>query len=71
MVAPSISYTAIYHPERVSSSFTGRERPEELTDAVSLTPWAREEFIRSDFQKDEILENDVERTRQFLSRIWM
>lgn len=47
---------------------TCRERPEELAFAISLTPWSREEFLKSDFCDDSV--EDVEAARQFLVRCW-
>lgn len=47
---------------------TCRERPDELAFAISLTPWSREEFLKSDFCDDSI--DDVEAARQFLVRCW-
>lgn len=47
---------------------TCREKPEELAYSISLTPWSREEFLRSDFCDDSI--DDVEAARQFLVRCW-
>ena len=48
-----------------------REHPDELAQAVSLTPWAREEFMACDFLENETPADDVERARQLLVRIWM
>ena len=47
---------------------TCRERPDELAYALSLTPWSREEFLRSDFCDDQV--DDVEAARQFAVRCW-
>ncbi len=48
---------------------TCREQPEALARAIGLTPWSREEFLKSDFG-EEILD-DVEAARQFAVRCWM
>lgn len=50
---------------------TCRERPDELAEAISLTPWARQEFADCDFLDDSAPESDVERARQFAVRCWM
>lgn len=47
---------------------TCRERPEELAYAISMTPWSREEFLKSDFCGRE--GDDVEAARQFAVRCW-
>ncbi len=44
-----------------------RESTEELCEAVSLTPWARDEYYNS-YQCDS--SNEVERARVFLVRCW-
>lgn len=48
---------------------TCREQPGALAYAVSLTPWSRDEFLKSDFCEDAT--DDVEAARQFLVRCWM
>ena len=48
---------------------TCRERPEELSRALALTPWSREEFMLSDFCDEQT--DDVEAARQFAVRCWM
>ena len=48
-----------------------RSRPDELAYAVSMTPWAREEFQNCDFIEGDDFTDDVERARQFLVRCWM
>jgi len=50
---------------------TCRERPVELAEAISLTPWAREEFLCCDFLDDAPASDDIERARQFAVRCWM
>ena len=45
-----------------------REKPDELSYALSLTPWSREEFLASDFIASEI--GEVEAARQFMVRCW-
>lgn len=45
-----------------------REYPEELAEALALTPWSREEFLQSDFCDQKT--NDVEAARQFAVRCW-
>lgn len=47
---------------------TCREKPDELAYALSLTPWSREEFLRSDFCDENV--DDVEAARQFCVRCW-
>ena len=47
---------------------TCRERPEELAYAISMTPWSREEFLKSDFCDEAV--DDVEAARQFCVRCW-
>lgn len=44
-----------------------RERPDELTRAVELTPWAREEYYTSCI----LSEDPLESARRFLARCWM
>lgn len=44
-----------------------RERPEELARLVSLTPWARSEFLAS----DDVAGDALEDARRFLVRVWM
>jgi DNA adenine methylase len=46
-----------------------RERPDELAEAIRLTPWSREEYQNADFRNETI--DDVERARQFAVRCWM
>lgn len=48
---------------------TCRERPDELAEALSLTPWSREEFLLSDFGEDN--PDDIEAARQLAVRCWM
>lgn len=50
---------------------TCRESPEELAQAIAMTPWAREEFLLSDFLDDAPPSADIERARQFAVRCWM
>lgn len=45
-----------------------RDYPDELAQAIALTPWSREEFLQSDFCSKEI--GDVEAARQFAVRCW-
>lgn len=45
-----------------------RERPDELAFALSLTPWSREEFLKSDFCNGYC--DDIEAARQFAVRCW-
>lgn len=47
---------------------TCREHPEELAYALSMTPWSREEFLRSDFCDSNV--DDIEAARQFAVRCW-
>jgi len=47
---------------------TCREKPDELAYAISLSPWSREEFQKSDFCKETT--DDVEAARQFAVRCW-
>ncbi len=47
---------------------TCRDQPEALAHALSLTPWSRDEFLRSDFGEDD--PNDVEAARMFAVRCW-
>jgi DNA adenine methylase len=47
---------------------TIRERADELCEAVSLTPWARDEYYGSYTECD--TSDDVERARVFLVRCW-
>jgi DNA adenine methylase len=43
-----------------------RERPEELSILIELTPWARDEYLQSYEQTD----NELENARRFLVRCW-
>lgn len=45
-----------------------RDKPEELSRAIALTPWSREGFLQSDFCDEQT--DDVEAARQFLVRCW-
>ena len=45
-----------------------REKPEELSRAIALTPWSREEFNECDFCDETV--DDVEAARQFAVRCW-
>lgn len=47
-----------------------RDHPEELSEAISLTPWSREEFLAAKFDCDEQMD-DVEAARQFAVHCWM
>lgn len=49
---------------------TCRERPDELAAAISLTPWARDEYKAAELEDNAALD-DVEAARQFLVRAWM
>jgi len=50
---------------------TCREYPEELAQAIAMTPWARKEFLESDYLDESAPVTDVERARQFAIRCWM
>lgn len=43
-----------------------RDQPDELTDLLRLTPWAREEYAQSTFPSDDELES----ARRFVVRVW-
>ncbi len=45
-----------------------RERCDELAEAIALTPWSEEEYIR--YERDWFHEDDVEHARRFLVRLW-
>lgn len=44
-----------------------REHPDELAEALALTPWSREEFMQNDYSGQV---DDVEAARQFAVRCW-
>jgi DNA adenine methylase len=48
---------------------TCRDHPEALSRAIGLTPWSREEFLKSDFGEE--IMDDVEAARQLAVRCWM
>lgn len=45
-----------------------RERPDELTRAIELTPYSREEF---DLAHGPVADDELERARRFFCRCWM
>lgn len=46
-----------------------REHPDELADALALTPWSREELQLCDYEDGQL--DDVEFARRFAVRCWM